>query len=113
MDIKEFCLEWAKKDNLKFKLRNGEITSEDVFSSRGLMPSIAKRVDQTAKLVFGYSIGVKFKKCEASTLGEEVEFIDGIPKVILFHCFHYVIDQIIASNKDLGGNIVVDELLYD
>lgn len=113
MEIKEFCMAWAKKDKIEFIRKNVSVTSEDVFSHRGLMPAIAKRADKICTLVFGYGLGVKYKKYEASTLGEEVIFVDGAPKIVQLHCVLYVLDQLFTSSRDDLGRLVVDELLYD
>lgn len=113
MDVKEFCMAWLKYSEVKFLLRGGEVTGEDVFSSRGLMPALAKRADKIHSLIYGVGIGASYKKYEASMLGEEVEFDDSVSKSILLHIFLYVIDQLVITSSDDKGRVVVDELLYE
>ena len=113
MELKGFFIKLSEKESLTFKMKGRDITAEDVFSSRGLMPAIAKRADKICRLIFGYGVGVSFKKYEASTLGEEVSFDSGLPNVLVLHLFYYVVSELLQKSQDSSGNIVVDELLYE
>jgi len=113
MELKEFFIKWAKLEDLSFKMKDRDITAEDVFSSRGLMPAIAKRADKICRLIFDYGVGVSFKKYESSTLGEEVKFDSKLPEALVLHIFFYVVNELLQKSKDKNGNLVVDELLYE
>lgn len=113
MELKDFFLELVKQDNIEFTMRGAEITAEDVFSTRGLLPAFAKRADKICNLIFGYGIGASFKKIDASTLGEEVVINDSVPKFLQLHCFFHVVQELIDSSNDGRGRISVDELLYE
>lgn len=112
-DLKDFFMEWSKQEGLKFTLKGSSFTSSDVFSSRGLMPAIAKRADKTCQLVFGKGLGVSFKKYEASTLGEEVIFSDETPFIIQLHCMFYTVDELVKTTINSSKVVVIDELLYE
>lgn len=113
LNFKDFFLEWAKQEGVLFTMKGSSITASDVFSTRGLMPAIAKRADKTCQLVFGHGLGVSFKKYDASTLGEEVHFSDSEPFIIQLYCLFYAVDDLVRSSSNNTNVVSVDELLYE
>lgn len=97
---------------VKFSYNGKVLSNEEVFSTAGLLPAMAKRADQLCSLCLGYGIGVTFDDAEKSTLGTEVKFDEATPMVLRLMCLTDVLHELIkaSANKEL---ISLDELMYD
>ncbi len=97
---------------VRFTYSGKMITHEEVFSTSGLLPAMAKRADQLCSLCLGYGMGVTFEDAEKSMLGTEVKFDEATPVVLRLMCLTDVLHELIksSSNKEL---VSLDELMYD
>jgi intracellular multiplication protein IcmS len=95
-----------------YSLSNKPITTQDVFSTMGLLPAIARRADQLCSLCFGYGIGVSFEESEESQLGVKVIFDEMTPNGLRYLCILDVIYELLRA-KDENGVTALDELMYD
>jgi intracellular multiplication protein IcmS len=98
--------------NAKFYLNNKFVTHDDVFSSKGLLPAIARRADQFCSLCLGYGLGVTFNDVEDSLLGREVIFDTVTPNSLRLLCFTDVINELIQGGPSMDYT-PLDELMYD
>ena len=111
MDTSQKCISIAKVLGREYSLKGRDLTLDEVFSYKGLLPGLAKRADQLCSLCLGYGIGVSFDDEEESTLGFKVTFEEKDDEVIRLLC-------ILDSLKDIidvhgVGRVPLDELLYD
>lgn len=95
-----------------YTLRGNPVTPEEIFSSTGLLPAMAKRADQIATLCFGYGIGVDLPKQEKTTLGYTVTLRPAATPFILVLCIFDVLEEI-AKQAIKKDKIAMDELLYE
>lgn len=95
-----------------YTLRGNPITPEEIFSSKGLLPAMAKRADQIATLCFGYGIGIDLPKQEKTTLGYTMTLRPNATPFILVLCIFDVLEEI-AKNARKKHQIPMDELLYE
>lgn len=102
----------SRTQNWGFTLRGNPITPEEIFSSNGLLPAMAKRADQIATLCFGYGIGVDLPKQEKTTLGYTVTLRPSATAFVLVLCIFDVLEEI-AKNASKKNKIAMDELLYE
>lgn len=108
---KNLCL-IAKALKAKFHLKDKFITHEEVFSSTGLLPAIARRADQLCSLCLGYGIGVSFEEVEGTLLGVQVKFDEVTPDVLRYMCITDVISELIQAGSSRDSTSL-DELMYD
>ena len=96
----------------KFYLNDRMISAEDVFSTTGLLPAIARRADQLCSMCLGYGLGITFTDAEQAILGHQVVFDNVTPNTLRLLCMTDVLYEIIQGgpNKDYTP---VDELMYD
>lgn len=97
---------------VKFSYNGRNLSHEEVFSSVGLLPAMAKRADQLCSLCLGYGIGATFDDVEKSMLGTEVKFDEATPAVLRLMCLADVLHELIKASpsKEL---VSLDELMYD
>lgn len=112
MDISKKLCVLAKAMKANFTLNSKPISYEDIFSTTGLLPALARRADQLSSLCLGYGIGVSFDEVEKSTLGVKVKFDDVTPDVLRMLCICDVLNELINSAPS-RDSIPLDELMYD
>ena len=102
----------VKQLGFKFKFNEKMLSYEEVFSTKGLLPGLARRADQLCSLCLGYGIGVAFEDAEKTPLGIEVKFDEVTPDVLRLLCITDVIMELSkhAPSKD---SVSLDELMYD
>jgi len=108
---KNLCL-IAKAMQAKFYIKDKFVSYEEVFSTKGLLPAIARRADQLCSLCLGYGIGATFEDTEGTLLGVQVKFDDVTPDVLRYMCITDVMSELIQA----GGSkdrTPLDELMYD
>lgn len=112
MELTKQLTDIAKSLNVRFTFNQKPISFEDVFSSTGLLPGLAKRADQLCSLCLGYGIGVSFDDAEKALLGNEVKFDDVTPSVLRLLCLMDVLMELIKSAPSKDA-VSLDELMYD
>lgn len=102
----------AASMNAKFYLNDRFVSFDEVFSTTGLLPAIAKRADQLCSLCLGYGIGATFDEAEDAILGMRVVFDEVTPNVLRLLCMTDVVNELIhgGPSKDYTP---LDELMYD
>lgn len=112
MELSKQLTALAKSLNVKFTFNEKPINYDEVFSSTGLLPGIARRADQLSSLCLGYGIGAIFDDAEKTLLGVEVKFDEVTPNVLRLLCLTDVMLELIksAASKDA---VSLDELMYD
>jgi intracellular multiplication protein IcmS len=98
--------------NAKFYLLDRMISYEEVFSSTGLLPGLARRADQLCSLCLGYGLGISFKDTEQGVLGAEVIFDEVTPMSIRLIFITDVICEFINSSPSTDF-APLDELLKE
>ena len=107
----EQCIALAKHMDWRFKLKGNNITHEEVFSDKGLLPGIVKKANQMALLCAGVDLGATFSEEKESTLGKAVSFENDR---LSLAAMLFIKDQIIEMSKMGDGlTISLDDLLYD
>ncbi len=112
MELSKQLTAIAKSLKVKFTFNEKPISYEDVFSTRGLLPGIARRADQLSSLCLGYGIGVTFDDAEKTLLGVEVKFDEVTPVVLRLLCLTDVMSELIKSSASKEV-VSLDELMYD
>ena len=111
-DISQQMIKIARLINAQFTLNGRPMTMEEVFSTSGLLPGMARRADQLCSLCLGYGIGVTFEEVEGTALGVRVIFDDITPNVLRLHCLTDVMHELIKG-VPRGEAAPLDQLLYD
>ncbi len=111
-DISEKLAKVARAMGANFSLNGRPLTLDEVFSSTGLLPGIARRADQLCSLCLGYGLGANFEEAEGSLLGNRVAFDDITPDVLRLLCMTDVLHEL-AQSTPRGGITPMDQLMYD
>lgn len=111
-DITQSLIKIAAALNAKFYLNNRFMSFDEVFSSTGLLPAIARRADQLCSLCLGYGLGVTFSDAENALLGSQVMFDEVTPNSIRLLCITDVINELIQGGPSRDYT-PLDELMYD
>lgn len=109
--ISEILIKVMEAEKAEFVLRDRNLSHQEVFSERGLLPVMARRADDLCNLALGYGIGAEFKKEKASTTGTAVSFDDTVPQALTVLMIYDVLKDLIASNTK-NKKTILDELLY-
>lgn len=112
MDMTEQMSRAARLMNAQFSLNGRPMTMEEVFSTTGLLPAIARRADQLSSLCLGYGIGVTFEEAEGSTVGVKVIFDDITPHTLRLLCMIDVLNELMKGTMP-GQATALDQLMYD
>jgi intracellular multiplication protein IcmS len=112
MSINKQLCGLAKALKANFTLHDKYISHEEVFSSTGLLPALAKRADQLCSLCLGYGIGAVFPEADKSVLGVSVQFDEITPNILRLLCICDVLNELVRVAPSLD-RIPLDELLYD
>lgn len=112
LDISQQIIKVAKRMNVQFSLNGRPMTLEEVFSTTGLLPGIARRADQLSSLCLGYGIGASFEEAEGSALGVKVIFDEITPNMLRLFCLIDVLNELIKGTPR-GEVCALDQLLYD
>lgn len=112
MDISEQMIKVARRLNGNFTLNGRPMTMEEVFSTSGLLPGIARRADQLCSLCLGYGIGVTFEDAEGSPLGIKAVFDDMTPNTLRLLCLVDVLMELMKATMR-GSPTALDQLMYD
>ncbi len=102
----------ATRMNAKFYLNDRFVSYDEVFSSTGLLPAIAKRADQLCSLCLGYGLGVSFNDAEGALLGTQVIFDEVTPSTLRLLCMTDVVNELIQGGPSRDYT-PLDELMYD
>lgn len=111
-DISQQMIKAARLMSGNFSLNGRPLTMEEVFSTSGLLPGIARRADQLSSLCLGYGIGVTFEEVEGSPLGVKVVFDDITPNVLRLLCLIDVLNELMKGTPR-GEVVPLDQLMYD
>lgn len=98
--------------NAKFYLNDRFVSFDEVFSSTGLLPAIARRADQLCSLCLGYGLGVSFSDAENALLGTQVVFDEVTPNTLRLLCMTDVLNELIQGGPS-RDHTPLDELMYD
>ncbi|KTC66543.1 protein IcmS (plasmid) [Legionella adelaidensis] len=98
--------------NAKFYLNDRFVSFDEVFSSTGLLPAIARRADQLCSLCLGYGLGLSFEEAQDALLGSRVIFDEVTPNVLRLLCMTDVINELIQGGPSRDYT-PLDELMYD
>lgn len=112
MDISEAMIKAARLMGGQFSLNGRPLTMEEVFSTSGLLPGIARRADQLSSLCLGYGIGATFDEEEGSALGIKVTFDDITPNALRLLCLIDVLSELMKGTSR-GEVTALDQLMYD
>jgi intracellular multiplication protein IcmS len=112
MDIAKQLAAIAASMKVRFTFSEKPISYDEVFSTTGLLPGLARRADQLSSLCLGYGIGATFDDAEKALLGIQVKFDEVTPSVLRLLCLTDVMMELIksAGSKDA---VSLDELMYD
>lgn len=102
----------AANMNAKFYLNDRFVSFEEVFSSTGLLPAIARRADQLCSLCLGYGLGATFEEAENTLLGSRVTFDEVTPDALRLLCMIDVVNELIQGGPSRDYT-PMDELMYD
>ena len=112
LDISKQLCAIATELKASFTLHDRPISYENVFSTTGLLPALARRADQLCSLCLGYGIGVSFEESEKAQIGVQVNFDEVTPNILRFMCITDVICELIHTSSS-KTETSLDELLYD
>jgi intracellular multiplication protein IcmS len=110
--ISEKMVAIAKTIGSSFTFKDQPIAAQEVFSSTGLLPGLAKRADDLCALCFGYNLGTIYEDDQDALLGSSVRFDEFTPDIMRLLCLTDSLYEIIrtAPSQD---SISLDELMYD
>lgn len=111
-DISEQMIKVARLMNGRYSLNGRPLTMEEVFSTSGLLPGMARRADQLSSLCLGYGIGATFEEAEGTALGVKVIFDDITPNVLRLLCLIDVLNELMKGTPR-GDMTSLDQLMYD
>lgn len=112
LDVSQQMIKIARAMNANFTLNGRPMTMEEVFSTTGLLPGMARRADQLSSLCLGYGIGVTFEEAEGSILGVKVIFDEITPNVLRLLCLTDVMNELMRGTMR-GEPAPLDQLMYD
>lgn len=115
MDIKrlrQFFITYSRQKSLKFTLRARDVTAEEVFSPLGLLPALAKRAEQNAKMCLGHALALELPSQEKTTLGYTLKLNEEGPNFDLLLFMFDAFEELLRNNKD-PKKVALDELLYE
>ena len=112
LDITQQMIKLARVMNVQFTLNGRPMTMDEVFSTSGLLPGMARRADQLSSLCLGYGIGVTFEEAEGSVLGVKAIFDDITPNVLRLLCLTDVLHELVKGTPK-GEAAALDQLMYD
>lgn len=112
LDISEQMIKAARLLNGRYSLNGRPLTMEEVFSTSGVLPGIARRADQLSSLCLGYGIGVTFEEAEGTPLGIKAIFDDITPNVLRLMCMVDVLNELMKGTPR-GETTALDQLMYD
>ena len=112
LDISQEMIKVAREMNVQFSLNGRPMTMEEVFSTTGLLPGMARRADQLNSLCLGYGIGVTFEETEGAILGVKVIFDDITPHALRLLCIMDVLFELTKATPR-GEVTALDQLMYD
>ena len=110
--IAEILMKIMEAEKVEFAMKDRNLSYQEVFSDKGLLPAMAKRADNLCSLALGYGIGAEFTKEKASTTGSAVSFDSSVPQALTILMIYDVIKDIMLANAK-GKKTILDELLYD
>ena len=111
-DISQQMIKIARVMSGQYSLNNRPLTMDEVFSTAGLLPGMARRADQLSSLCLGYGIGVTFEEAEGTPLGVKVVFDDITPNVLRLLCLVDVLNELMKGVPK-GEVTSLDQLMYD
>jgi intracellular multiplication protein IcmS len=112
LDVSELMVKAARLMNGRYSLNGRPLTTEEVFSTTGLLPGITRRADQLSSLCLGYGIGATFEEAEGTPLGVKVIFDDITPNVLRLLCLIDVLNELMKGTAR-GDMTALDQLMYD
>lgn len=112
LNISEAMIKVARRMNAQFTLNGRPMTMEEVFSTTGLLPGMARRADQLSSLCLGYGIGVTFEEAEGALLGVKVIFDEITPNILRLLCLIDVMNELMKGTSR-GEATALDQLMYD
>src|SRR5579871_4536845 len=112
LSISEQMIKVARLMNGRYSLNGRPLTMEEVFSTTGLLPGIAKRADQLSSLCMGYGIGATFEEAEGAVLGVKVIFDDITPHAIRMFFMLDMMNELMRF-APRGEPAPLDQLMYD
>lgn len=111
-NVTEQMIKVARQMGAQFSLNGRPLTFEEVFSTSGLLPGMARRADQLSSLCLGYGLGLSFEEVEGTALGVKVIFDDITPNVLRMLCLIDVLTELMRGSGR-GQVTTLDQLLYD
>jgi intracellular multiplication protein IcmS len=112
IDITKSMALIAVNMNAKFYLNDRFVSFDEVFSTTGLLPAIARRADQLCSLCLGYGLGVTFDDAEGALLGSRVNFDEVTPNALRLLCMTDVVNELVQGGPSRDYT-PLDELMYD
>jgi intracellular multiplication protein IcmS len=112
VDVSKQMIKIARQMNVQFSLNGRPMTMDEVFSTTGLLPGMARRADQLSSLCLGYGIGATFEEAEGSILGVKVVFDDITPNALRLLCLIDVVSEL-SKGTPRGDVTPLDQLMYD
>jgi intracellular multiplication protein IcmS len=112
LDISNRMIKVAREMGVQFTLNGRPMTMDEVFSTSGVLPGMARRADQLCSLCLGYGIGVTFEEVEGTPLGVKVIFDDITPNVLRLFCLTDVLSELVKGTPR-GEPVPLDQLTYD
>lgn len=112
LNITDLMIKAARVMNGRYSLNGRPLTMEEMFSTTGILPGIARRADQLASLCLGYGLGVTFEDAEGSLLGISVTFDELTPNALRVLCMIDVLNELMRGTRK-GDLSAMDQLLYD
>lgn len=111
-DLSQQLAKIARTMGGNFSLNGRPLTMDEVFSTAGLLPGMARRADQLSSLCLGYGIGATFEEAEGAVLGVKVIFDEITPNALRLLCLVDVLNELMRSTPR-GETVPLDQLLYD
>ena len=109
--LERFCQNLARKTGKSFSFKSTNISIEDAFSAKGILPAIVSRAQMICWSSYGISLDVKFKKTASTPLERELEVNSSHFESIRLLA---ITDTILELIRFGGREIVnLDDLLYE
>lgn len=111
-DLSKCMILIAKRMGAKFYINDRFLSYEEVFSTTGFLPAIARRAAQLSSLCLGTDLGATFHDAEGAVLGKQVFFDDMAPSVLRLLCMTDVVSELIQGGPSRDYT-PLDELVYE
>ena len=110
--IQEKLIKLCKARGWSFKIREKDLSLEEVFADFGVMPGLVKKASRFMSLCHGREIGASYPEDEKTTLGYKVQIDDGQDELELIL---FILQALVpfVNMVEVSARHALDSLTYE